>query len=812
MVNQGLAKDGSDLYTTELELEKLSQSMGLKRYQENLARADQTNTTPGLRLMNDLIGPLADGIREWYEQSKAGRANRNANLFRYLDRLTDKQGNVEFYTIAYHTLRIAIDGIIVKELPTVTQSARLLAKCLDEEVMHREFQAEAPGLYYTIDKTLKDSASQSMEHRSRTFRHAARKFDVKVGERWSDAERIKIGWNLLQLCADTCGIITIERTNKKNKTPYQIHGNPAFVKRLEEAHEQCQLLQPVYLPMVVEPVDWTSPVDGGYLDKVTMMSSRLVKTRSKAYIEDLYNHDMPKVYDAVNTLQKTPWAINRFVLDTMQQVWEQGGGWAGLPSREELPLPPKPEDIDTNETAKRNWKYRARDIHKTNSRSLAKRLSMVHKLWLANEFKTYDQFWFVWTIDWRGRAYPETAFVNPQADDSGKALLRFAQGKPLGQAGAYWLAVHLANLWGYDKCSLDDRVAWVREHEKQILDSVTQPTDCRWWADADKPWQFLAACAEWVGYLVEGSTYVSHLPVSVDGSCNGLQNYSAMLRDHIGGVEVNLVPGDKPRDIYTAVADVVEGKLTESDNELAKYWQGNVTRGIVKRPVMTLPYAATQYGMADQISDEYVKKDMKFLPEDKQSDCCIFLSRVVYEAIGEVVVAARQAMDWLQDTARKVAKYDVPVSWTSPVGFPVIQAYNKQQDARVDAMIQGQRRYFTLKKELPSVDKKKQASSIAPNFIHSMDAAHMMLTVLRARDEFGLKDFSMVHDSFGTHACDVDALSYALREAFVEMYSDDVLGNFRDEVAEQTDEVLKPLPEFGELDLELVRESDFFFA
>ena len=39
----------------------------------------------------------------------------------------------------------------------------------------------------------------------------------------------------------------------------------------------------------------------------------------------------------------------------------------------------------------------------------------------------------------------------------------------------------------------------------------------------------------------------------MDGSCNGLQNFSAMLRDEVGGKAVNLIPSDKPQDVYMEV-------------------------------------------------------------------------------------------------------------------------------------------------------------------------------------------------------------------------------------------------------------------
>lgn len=46
------------------------------------------------------------------------------------------------------------------------------------------------------------------------------------------------------------------------------------------------------------------------------------------------------------------------------------------------------------------------------------------------------------------------------------------------------------------------------------------------------------------------SSYVSHLPVHMDGSCNGLQHYAALGRDVAGGQAVNLLPSDKPQDVY----------------------------------------------------------------------------------------------------------------------------------------------------------------------------------------------------------------------------------------------------------------------
>jgi len=113
------------------------------------------------------------------------------------------------------------------------------------------------------------------------------------------------------------------------------------------------------------------------------------------------------------------------------------------------------------------------------------------------------------------------------------------------------------------------------------------------------------------------------------------------------------------------------------------------------------------------------------------------------------------------------------------------------------------------------LDRRRQTLGISPNFVHSCDASHMMLTTCIAQEN-GVADFAMIHDSFGTHAGNTETLSAALRMAFVEQYRGDVLGNFRQELIDQLPpEVAAELPELpdtGSLDLNAVLESAYFFA
>ena len=109
-----------------------------------------------------------------------------------------------------------------------------------------------------------------------------------------------------------------------------------------------------------------------------------------------------------------------------------------------------------------------------------------------------------------------------------------------------------------------------------------------------------------------------------------------------------------------------------------------------------------------------------------------------------------------------------------------------------------------------NADSVKQVNGIAPNFIHSLDSCHMMKMINRANAE-GISSFHCVHDSFGTHAADIERLSDIVKEEFISIYSEDVLENFKKEIELQTSVDLE-LPDKGELDLEGIRDSDFFFS
>jgi DNA-directed RNA polymerase len=427
--------------------------------------------------------------------------------------------------------------------------------------------------------------------------------------------------------------------------------------------------------------------------------------------------------------------------------------------------------------------------------------------------------------------------------------------RPLGERGLYWLLVHLATLYGggIDKQAFSARQAWSEARIGEIRESVEDPLHgSRWWLTAEKPFQFLAAANELVRALRHPggpATFKSSLPVHTDGSCNGLQHYAALGRDLWGGSCVNLTPSDKPQDVYARVLDTVRSKLaTEAATPSSPRARmaakllagGGVTRKIVKQTVMTSVYGVTHIGARDQILARLQERpdlvasfggaaaqqitdataggggamaqqqqpQQRAMGEDDLRAAAGYLAQLTLSSLFDAFAGARRIQDWLGDCAVRMASLQQPVSWVTPLGLPVIQPYRQAALHTVHTALQA----VTLvdHSDLLPVSALRQKSAFPPNFIHSLDASHMLRTALACQGK-GVA-FASVHDSFWTHAGAMDELSGALRQEFVQLYEQPILEQVRDAWQARFPEItLPPVPKRGQLDIKEVLKSPYFF-
>jgi len=566
----------------------------------------------------------------------------------------------------------------------------------------------------------------------------------------------------------------------------------------------------------------------------------LFKSRNRAYLEEMNNrtHDMPEIYQAVNVMQNTPFKINTKVYQVANTIFHNGSVVGKLPSTEDIPLPPKPFDIATNEEAKKKWKRKAARVYSENAELKSKRLLIDKLLWVASEYDQYPEHYYPMQYDFRGRVTCVPIFLNYQGNDLSKALLLFANGKPLGTPEALdKLKIHGANMYGEDKITLKDRVKWVNDNEEAILASARDPHNHNdFWArpSVSEPYQFLAFCFEYEEYITsrKGLDFVTHLSCFSDCTNSGLQIFSAMLRDEVGGKATNLTVESIPQDVYREVADKTLKHLKEMpDSQLKKMWfDYGINRKTTKKVTMCVVYGLTQYKSRAYIEEHL--EDMieegnscPFVKDKEESEltgipsiysATHYLIKLVWKSIGEVIISAKECMVWLQKVSVLVSNNELPVTWTLPTGYIVQMNYRKMKKQRVNTRMGEtmKTKKVTIQYETNKIDSKKVSYAIAPCLIHSLDGAILQKTVTLALSK-GIKSFACVHDSFGVLAPDVQLINDCVRKSFFDIFNNEnILENFCKEItpqiAKKNQHLIPKLPKMRNLAISEVLKSDYF--
>lgn len=708
-----------------------------------------------------------------------------------------------------------------------------------EHSVNSSLKRKRPTLYYVIEDCFDPfaiavcslngiikSAIQGKVQLSTISEEVGRNVSGYLSKPLDKFKRVRIGVNILNMLFKAKpGLFDVSKDKDTN-------GNDAYVVVFNETStlktiKKCiSLILGRYSPMLVKPIDWTSIYHGGYINRSLSTKTGLVRKRSSKRYEDTYSYDnMPDVYDSLNYLQSTPFKINNYILDVFRKCISKGIVVDNLPESKPIkmykyPLPKGLKKTDMSEDqliTLRKWVSINKHLGKEKQRYNSKMFTIKVVTNIASELQEYDRFFFPHNMDYRGRIYPIPVIFNLQGLDYIRGILLFADGKPIGsQSGADWLAIHGANCYGQDKISFKDRIKWVKDNVDNIHNSYTDPLNCKFWREAKDPFQFLAFCKEWEGFTKFGMDYVCNLPIGVDATCSGLQHYSAMLKDPVGGKFVNLLPSDKPQDIYQEVANrliYILEKLAASGSMEAKEWLNvGINRKATKRVVMTTVYSLTKYKSRDYIQEFLLDVAPNHFTDP--SKACAWLADHLWDAVGDVIKGARVAMDYIKDTTKSLAKREDGIEWKVPSGFSVSQKCTSMQKKRIDLVWEGKDFQMTINDNSDKVDTRAQSNAICPNVIHSLDACHLMMVLNRSK-EMGITHFASIHDCFYVHPSHVSLLSKIIRESFVDMYSDtNFLEDFKLFLEDKYKISLSDVPEDESfnLDIKQVLNSEYFFS
>lgn len=711
-----------------------------------------------------------------------------------------------------------------------------VGKLWELEVRIRQAEEVNPLYMQRIHDQVKEHCTRDFGHLRRLYGVAIeRVFKGTVDLSLTKMEMMQIGKFGVDACFEA-GLIEVVRGTNKNGTTvgYVLSEEVSNFLMGYGAGDVRGIISKEDTRMLCPPDPWTNLGDGGYLSIRRKAAAPLLNIRrirkggAREAVAARFTSDaMPTVFGAGNYLQATAFRLHIPTRDAILNLWKSGGSVMGIPSTKPPTKPPFPfnsetwvkEDAPEHELELfgrwkrrmaayyeelREWKGKAREVG----------------AFLRSVREADCPYWFPVYFDSRGRWYYRGS-PNPQGSDLSKAVLHFDTRKPLGERGLFWLKVHIANSAGYDKTRFTDRAAWTDKNWEAIERALDAPGDSPEVWGTDAPWCMFTAAWELREAYRSGDpeSYCTGIPVHMDATCSGLQHFSALLRDPIGALHVNLMDdgGDQKQDIYSHVGSMalrlVESDLQSSNAEdaaMARWWLDvGISRKLAKKPVMTYVYGATLSGTVQHVEFMMEKEILPALgkawPDPSDSfQYSMYIAKKLFAGIALTVPAATAAMRWLKDIAKQ-QPCGKRMTWHTPTGFWVQHDYQDYTDSRVRLNSCGVQ--LTWVREWNEGTKAhSMANAISPNFVHALDASHLTMVVNRMA--FGDLSIVAIHDSFGTHPCDVDTMHKYIREEFYNLYSgSNLLEHFLWEV-----DGVGEVPSRGSLDLSKVLESEFMFS
>ena len=867
-----------DLYLKQLELEADYKQRAADSMQASIDRAvadsEASQTKVGTKILDYVWQDVSKEMSKLLESvSKPKRGvvpAFNVQLKELMAVYTNKTDElVNLLTMA--TCSTLLNACFVPKDSSISKVASEITKAILQEANLEKFiidtanskgeniEKEMQGLRRSLDKGINQRVRKS--YRLAYVSARMRAVDYTGELKWSKEASQRLGAKLLEIGVKASGCFElversyedflVKKDYKGNKSMLSVVPSEWLEKTWEHNTELMSKYAHSYMPTIIPPKPWDSPYGGGYYGAYQSFTNIIRKDNNssifaKEYKQKLEQVDLTFIYKAINALQATPFKINEKILEISEKIVATGGNLGGFPQTEPYEMLPELPEPYTEEELKEHKKKQVAII-KRNQRRQSKALRALMAI---------------------GTCYPIPTTLSPQGDDITKALLVFAEPSPCKNEDDWkWLAIHGANLAGHDKISFTERIQWVEDNTVNIIASAEDPLGYTWWYEEsqnDYPMEFLAFCFEWKSFkewIVQHGTCVgfkSGIAIAFDGTCSGLQHFSALLRDEIGGHAVNLTPTDRVQDIYSIVAEKVNKVLTKDaisgkgddykkdkktgeyvldfegkkqikygTKSLAQHWliyardkfnTDGITRKVCKRSVMTLAYGSGRYGFKENLLEDIIKPFMQAHPDThpflSPTQAAVYMADLIWNAVSTTVVKAVEGMKYLQDIAKLICKGNHVVTWTTPNGLPVQQDYMQVKQVTFQMRINGSRHRFYAQETTGNIDNKGQAQGIAPNYIHSMDACHLQRVVVASK-EAGNNNFAMIHDSFGTDVAHAGEMFRIIREQFVRLYDkQDHLKNFLDDVKYliDTNEELPEHPKFGKLDIKEVLDSDFCFA
>jgi len=603
-------------------------------------------------------------------------------------------------------------------------------------------------------------------------------------------DRLALAWNVLHACRQA-GLISLWTNKREDATVVRL---TSYLTGMLDEYDLWGLVGMNRRPMIVPPVPHTIEEPGGYL------TDALRHGISHGTWQNVVGQ---KIVAAMNALQNTAWVVDEWTLEVAKYT-----------------LLPYESEVN---------KY---------SHSVC--------LQVASEMLGIP-FWLVVYLDNRGRLYYLSDVLSPQGNDLCQGVLRFHEKQQLStMRDWFWARVQVANACSglpiaegkkLDKMRFEDRAQWTEDNEKQLVAISKDPLKHldAWWDGFGKgagTFRCFAACNSLSEALEDGTW---NLPVRLDATSSNNQHSNAALLDADGAWRVNLVPNDTglPHNFREDICEENRRAWSagEDDHDYVDMFiaEDDVVNNasVAKDPVMIIPYGGTVlrigknfmgdktwHNAGTEDEPEWMVVAAPDSPIGKldidvelQFDVAMKLASRYRKSLLTVVPSILNYMDFIKACVKAAAEDGEPMVWTTAAGLRVENFKNNRVECTLTASKRfdddscSSLKFFKFDDEL---NVRKSCTAGPPNFTHSMDGCHLQLCIWKAITGHGVISIAGIHDCLAMLPKDVPAVRGVIPAMFVALYRESPLVA----LAETYD---VELPEFGDLCIDDVLESEFMF-
>ena len=341
------------------------------------------------------------------------------------------------------------------------------------------------------------------------------------------------------------------------------------------------------------------------------------------------------------------------------------------------------------------------------------------------------------------------------------------------------------------------------------------------WDELSEPFTFIATLRQYFEVFVWKTRDTVDVPCGRDATSSGLQLMSALMREEKAMTYTNVIPGDKPQDLYGEVARHAKGLLSNDvwlQNEMDKRLKNatarlekagkevnpeNFTfnldpeylqRGHTKKAVMTDSYNASW-----RSKNEYISMELEKLERDLGRKVTLSEKATVTSAIiagqNQAFPVCKVIKDFMKAVVVNVIGHQGKniIRWETPCGSEIIQRYNKSKAEQIQTFAMGGGQLYTpktsqvegsesgaitlsLPREIDEIDSSGHGLGLSPNFHHALDAYICQQSILNC----GTDVIASAHDCFYMRPGDVQRGVEGVKDSFLKLVTSDVLQRLLD--------------------------------